>query len=239
MTNSLDLQDLSIVLAIGNYNPSMVNADLLKASGIIPNDWQLARPAALSNRSTQLIFQNGVKIEAQIGNISFSENMGGDKPLAQMEIPHIARQYATKLPNLDYQGVGINPREFITFDDEQENAHQYLTHRLLASGAWQKFGTAPLQAGINLVYTLEQGQLRLGINEAKLNVKKPDQDQEFSAIVFAGNFHYNLTGASTQDKLQSLHQVLDHWQSNVSAFRDLIHNQFLLGVNHNSHLQSA
>jgi hypothetical protein len=130
------------------------------------------------------------------------------------------------LPNLAYSGLGINPRRFVTFSDRREQAHQYITETILSRGSWQDFGTAPVQAGINLVYTLEHCQLRLNINEARLQM--PDTEA-IPAVLFAGNFHYELTGESAEERLQHLHQALENWQSDFATYQELIDGKFLAG----------
>lgn len=43
MSASVDLQELAIVLTAKNHNPSILNPDFLKCSGIIPSEWELSR----------------------------------------------------------------------------------------------------------------------------------------------------------------------------------------------------
>lgn len=223
---TLDLQDLAIVLAVRDHNPTMLTPDFLKGSGVVPAAWVLEQPPVLSQRGAQIVFKNGIKIEAQPGNVSFSEGMGKTKAAEEIEVPNLALHYAAALPNLEYGGVGINPRRFVTFENQPDGAHQYITETILSRGGWQDFGTAPMQAGINLVYTLERCQLRLGINEARLKLP----DREVPAVVFIGNFHYEVGGESGGERLEALKRAIAHWQEDLTAFRELIDSQFLAGV---------
>lgn len=229
MNQTLDIQDFSIVLAIKNQNPTIVTPDFLKGSGVIPGDWELARPPVLSTQTTQIIFKNGIKIDAQLGSISFSQGL--DSPqrqeLKDIEIPDMARRYTASLPNLEYRGVGINPRRFVTFGDGVNQAHKYITETILSRGSWQDFGTSPMQVGVNLVYRLEGCQLRLGINEAQLQT--PEREA-IPAVVFTGNFHYDLTGESGGERLGNLQQILNNWQKDFLIYRELIDSKFLAGM---------
>ena len=229
MEKPLEIQDFSIVLATKNHNPTMLTPDFLKGSGVIPEDWELGRPPVLSTRATQVIFKNGVKIEAQPGNISFSEAMSQTKTVEQMEIPQIACRYAASLPNLDYRGVGINPRRFVTFE-AKEGAYKYIRETILSPGPWQDFGIAPVKAGINLVYNLERCLLQLAINEVMLKVRDKESPQEVPAISFVGNFHYPLRGKSGEERLQNLKQTINHWQEDLAAYQELIDSKFLARV---------
>ncbi|HAG80644.1 MAG TPA: hypothetical protein DCL61_05620 [Cyanobacteria bacterium UBA12227] len=225
MNQTLDIQDFSIVLAARNHNPTLVTPDFLRGSGVVPGDWELARPPALSPQATQIIFKNGIKIEAQVGTISFSQGINTPN-FEDLELPGMARRYATTLPNLEYRGVGINPRRFVAFGDGSDQAHKYITETILSHGSWQEFGTASIQATINLIYTLEHCQLRLGINEARL--QSPDRDA-IPAVVFTGNFHYDVAGESAEERLKLLHQILDNSQKDFLTYRELIDSKFLAG----------
>jgi hypothetical protein len=59
--------------AVQNYNPITLTPDSLKYSGIIPTDWELARPPVLSPSMAKIVFQSGVTIAAQTNRIVFSE----------------------------------------------------------------------------------------------------------------------------------------------------------------------
>ncbi|NEP10266.1 MAG: hypothetical protein F6K14_08610 [Symploca sp. SIO2C1] len=218
-----NIQELSIVLTVPNHNPTLLTPDFLAGSGIIPTDWELSRPPVLSARASQVAFTSGTNIVAQPGTITFSETLN-HKDSDEVQVAAIAKKYAKTLPNLDYQAIGINPKRFITFENEPDGGRNYITKTLFAPGSWQDVGTEPLQASINLVYTLEHRQLRLTIGEAKL--KLPDKDS-VSAILFAGNFHYTVTGETAEERIKHLQEQLDNWQSDLEAFQEIIDTKFL------------
>ena len=60
MTQALEIQELAIVITAKNYDPSLLNPNFLKYSGIIPTDWELARQPVVSNRASQIVFNNGI-----------------------------------------------------------------------------------------------------------------------------------------------------------------------------------
>jgi hypothetical protein len=232
MTSTANLQDFSIVLVANNLSPNLMAPDFLNGSGVIPGDWELASQPVLTARASQIAFKNGIRIEAQPGSVNFSEAMGtstAESP--SLRIPELVYRYTAALPNLNYQGVGLNPRRFVTFGEGEEGAHRYLTETLLSPGTWQGFGTAPMQAGINLVYTLQRCRLRLTINEAKLQI--PNQ-QPMSAIIFAGNFDYRVSGETPEERQQSLKAAVENWRADLADYNDLIDNYFLVGVTQES-----
>ena len=63
MNQSLDIQELSIVLAVRNHNPTMLNLDFLRGSGVVGADWELAQQPVSNANAAQIAFKNGIKIE--------------------------------------------------------------------------------------------------------------------------------------------------------------------------------
>lgn len=62
---SLILQELGTVVAMQQPNPNLVTAEFLKLSGIVPLDWQLATEPIHRDNLSQLLFTNGVRIDAE------------------------------------------------------------------------------------------------------------------------------------------------------------------------------
>ncbi|HBL62347.1 MAG TPA: hypothetical protein DDZ80_29320 [Cyanobacteria bacterium UBA8803] len=106
-----------------------------------------------------------------------------------------------------------------------------LTETILSRGCWQDMGTTAVQANINLLYTLERCKFRLSINEARLQL--PEQEA-VPAVLFAGNFHYDLVGRTVDKCLQHLHKTLANWQDDLVAYREIIDDKFLVGLRENT-----
>lgn len=225
MNPASNIQDLSIVLAIRNYNPTLLTPDFLIGSGVVPGDWELSRQPSVNTRASQIAFTNGVQIESQPGTVSFTEGLS-NRESKDLQIPDLVRRYAASLPNLNYLGVGINPRFIITFDQEA-TTERFIQERILSPGSWQEFGTEPMQASVILAYNLKECQLRVNINSAKLQI---GEGKAIPAILFGGNFSYSLAGESSTEHQQSLNRIIDNWQEDVTIYRDLIENRFLAGI---------
>ena len=224
MTPILAIQDLSIILAAKNHQSTLLTPDFLKYSGIVPTNWELARAPIATPQMSHVSFQNGINFVAQPGSIVFSESLG-NKNLEDVQIHAIARKYVETLPNADYQGVGINPGSFITFNDNNKDvARNYIVTTILSSGAWLEVGQEPPKASINIVYTLEQRQLNLNIAETKLQL--PERPPQF-AVLFSGNFTYKITANTPSEKLKQLCQLIDYWQRDLEVYQDIVKNKFL------------
>ncbi|MBD2492438.1 hypothetical protein [Aulosira sp. FACHB-615] len=69
MSQSLSIQEIAIVIATKQYNPTILTPDFLKYSGIVPIEWELAQQPVLTNSNAQVVFQNGISIIAQVNRI--------------------------------------------------------------------------------------------------------------------------------------------------------------------------
>jgi hypothetical protein len=98
----------------------------------------------------------------------------------------------------------MNKVLILTFEGGDENtAREFITSNLLAKGTWFEVGKSPVKAAVNLVYSLERGELNLSVAEALLQL----QDAEPTpAVLFSGNFQYEVAGELEGEKLQHLYK---------------------------------
>ncbi len=223
MTPTITIQELAIIIAAPNHTPTLLTPDFLKATGVVPIDWELARPPKLTPAIAQVSFTNGINIIAQPGTITFIESLTAN-PTKQLEIPTLARKYVEILSNVNYQAVSINIRTFVTFDESVEYAARKYITSFLNKGEWSNFGIAPVIASINLSYTLENRPLNLSIIEAQLQL--PDKPAQ-STVLFTGNFTYEIQGETAGEKQQHLFQLIDNYQPDLSDYKELVNNKFL------------
>lgn len=217
---SLIFQELGIVIAMQQPNPNLVTAEFLKLSGIIPIDWQLSKQPVNNDKISQLFFANGVSITAEPNRIMFGETIG-EKDIQALTIATVAQKYLDIFKLAKYQAIGINIRSYSPQADVLA-ATQYINHQLLADGSWQNYGIAPMQAALNIIYTLEGRQLNLDVTAAQIQFA---EQEVIPIILFSGNFGYNLT--STSDDLAAASQILANWQADLSAYGELINERFL------------
>jgi hypothetical protein len=218
-----EIKEVSLTLVIAQLDPSMLTEQFLKFSGIIPNDWELARQPVVGKAGTQLVFKNGVSLVAQPQSVTFLEGIN-DKGIEAIAIAQIAQTFLDKLPNADYQGVTISPKTLIPLPDQADGARKFISGTLLAPGPWQDFGKSPVQASIDLLYQFEGCQLTLKVNQAVLQI--PDR-QPVSALLFSGNFNYRLNNPNPKERIQVATQYLAAWQSDLETFLGIVHERFL------------
>jgi hypothetical protein len=222
MSSDLILQELGIVVAMQQPNPNLVTVEFLKLSGIIPADWELARQPINNERISKLLFTNGISIVAEHNRIMFGEIIG-DKDLNTLTVATVAQKYLNIFKLAQYQAVGINIRSFSPQATPQA-ASQYINHQLLSDGSWQNYGTEPIQAALNLVYTLEGRQLNLEVAAAQIQVSETEVEP---IILFSGNFGYNLAAPEGESNLDAVSSILANWQMDLSAYYELIAERFL------------
>jgi hypothetical protein len=219
---SLILQEIGIVVAMQQPNPNLVTAEFLKLSGIIPLDWQLAREPVNNDRVSQLFFTNGVLITTEPNRIMFGENIG-NRDMNTLAVAAIAQRYISIFKFAQYSAIGINIRSYNPQASIQ-NATQYINHQLLADGAWQNYGASPVRAALNLVYSLLGRELYLDIIATEM--QSPNQEVT-PAILFSGNFNYNVTSSQPGDRFATAIQIIANWQTDLSAYCQLITDCFL------------
>ncbi len=220
----INFQELALVIAVREIDPTLVTPEFLNYSQIVPTEWEVSGQPTRSFQGSQVTFANGVTVIAQPQRVSFME-LAVDKPLAELQIPKLAAKFTDVLPNLSYAGVGVNLRGYIDFGTDPRAAHDFICQNLLASGTWQQLGTAPVQAGINLSYTFDDRRLNLSINEAMLQVS---EQQHHSIGLFGGNFDYDLVNTIAPiAHTQKVKQIVMNWQRDFDLYQQVV-SQFML-----------
>lgn len=215
-------QELAIVVSVKTQNPTILNEDFLKQTGIIPSDWKLAREPIYTDRVAQIVFENGFSIAAQPDRVMFLEAVG-DKDLATISAGEVAQKYVATLKLADYQAVGINFRSYVA-QESPEAASEYINGELLAAGSWQQYGTGTMRASLNLVYNLSDRQLNLSINEA--SIQFPEQPAT-PVVLFAGNFSYDASQTPADDKAAKIAELIGNWQQDLNEYTALISERFI------------
>lgn len=218
MQQTLEVQELALVLAVKRQDPTLLNPEFLHYSGIIPEAWELAEQPVRKPQGAQVSFQNGINIIAYPNQTTFVESLQ-DKAEGEVQIASVAQRYTEILRNMDYQAVGVNFRGLITFPGSKEGAHEYLFNTLLAPGPWQQQGNAPVRAGLNLMYTFEDNRLNLGIQEAALQLSEAEQ---VPILMFTGNFEADLRTIEPAERLAKVQQLVGNWPSNLETYRTVV-----------------
>ncbi|NJM22765.1 MAG: hypothetical protein HC907_30700 [Richelia sp. SM1_7_0] len=66
--------------------------------------------------------------------------------------------------------------------------------------------------------------MNLTINEGLLKISA---EKSLPAVLFSGNFNYNIIGNNQEERLQKLHQIIHNWNKNLETYQQLINDKFL------------
>jgi hypothetical protein len=224
MNKEVKVQEFGVIVAIEDHKPAFGNPDFYKYSGIVPESWELARQPIVTQSLTQVVYTNGFSIIGEPNRVIFVESLEG-KEVKDITVAAIAERYVKMLPNAKYQGLGVNPRGYVGFDGaDKDAARKFMSEGLFAPGTWQEAGTEPMRSTVNLVYTYDRAPLYLTINEAAL--RNPDESTT-PIVLFSGSFSYEVSGESSEEKLNNLIKVMGNWQTDLQEFSDLINHKFL------------
>jgi hypothetical protein len=218
MSKTLALQELAIVITAKNYDPNLLNPSFLQSSGIITEEWELARQPIVDRRGSQVVFTNGIYLAAQPNRLTFVEPIS-DNSLSEIQIANLANKYVEVLRNLEYQAVGINFRGYVNCQQNEQPSNNYLSEKFLLPGAWQNCGTEPVKAGLNFLFTYEQKKLYLSVNEAGLKLA---DSSPLPIILLGGNFDYEINSADLESKLSQLKSIINNWQQDLDIYKEVV-----------------
>ena len=221
-TPSFILQEMGIVLGIPQQDPTFFNLDFLTYTGIISNDWELSSQPKRSPQASQLNFINDVSLIAEPNQTMFLENLG-EKAMDEIQIPKVANRFVDIMKNINFTRFDINFRGYVAFPNSPRAAHNYFFKALLAPGSWHSVGTAPIRAGLNLVYTFDEKKLNLSVQEAA--IRRMDESS-IAAIVFSGAFENDYSALAPEARLAAVQQGIQSWETDLKQFIDVVSRFF-------------
>lgn len=216
-------EELVIVLIANQLNPTILQLDFLKMSGIIPTDWELQQQPIQTPNVAQLVFQNEVNIVAQPRSITFTEIIDA-KNGQLLKMPELVRQFIQRLPNADYQGVHINPKTLVAFPVGNDPARKFIAEKLLSPGPWSNYGITPVQAALSFFYQLERCRLQVNVNESRI---QQSDKPPIPALLFSGSFNYEVTNSAASERQHQLILALQNWLTDLESFREIVNKRFL------------
>ena len=218
MKHNLSIHELTLAVAINNYDLTLCLPRFLQSSGIVHADWTLASEPVANNQVVQTIYSNGVNVIGQPHRCLFAENLENKLP-GGSEVTQVATSYIKSLPHLDYQAIGMNLRGYIKLGTDADKAREQFYKKIFVPGAWQKKGNKQMEAELRLNYSFEDKTLNLVINNGFFN---PPEGEPEAIILFGGNFAYNLTQYSGEERIVKLQEIIGKWQEDLKLFQEVI-----------------
>jgi hypothetical protein len=222
MSRTVDLRQFELVLVVEKHNPLLLNPEFLKVKGIIPYHWELAQPPTYNEGVALTVFQNGVYIAHRGNAIAFFEDARA-KTLDELEVPEVVYRYIEKLPQENYQAVGLN-LEGHTLFDSQDTARSYLQEILSSGDRPHPSDHNLVQAIASFIYKLDRGVLTLTVRNTDLQLSETEQ---VPVLLFAANFHRDLSKLPDSERVHELSEIIENWQDDVETYQDIVNNKFL------------
>jgi hypothetical protein len=223
MSKNVDIRQVEIVLAVEKHNPILLNPEFLKAKGIVPSNWELNQPPTYTEGIALLAFENGVCIVHRGSVLAFFEDTR-TKELKTLEVPQIACRYIEKIPQENYQAVGLNLEGHAAFDT-QDAARDSLLKVFFKSVYSHESDQRIVQASTNFIYKLDECVLTLTVKNTGLKIS---ETENIPVILFAANFHRDIAEIPREEHAQTLFQSIDNWQADIKIYKDIVRNKFLL-----------
>ncbi|MEM8830373.1 MAG: hypothetical protein AAGE96_13585 [Cyanobacteria bacterium P01_G01_bin.19] len=222
-TQIREIKEVAIMIAIENLDPRRITEEFIKVNQIINSNARLTQAPHIHHDLAQLAFDNGVTIIARQNGMAFIEKI--DERSHPLQITTVATQCIAKLSNINCQGLKIEAKRLIPVPN-QNAPRSYLTEFLVASGAWQNYGQAPVKTGINFLYDLGRCKLNMAISEATIKQENKNQtwQKDSGGLLFSGTFTYP---AFEGDKLTQAKQAIANSQSDWQEYNQIIDRVFL------------
>ncbi|ELS00580.1 hypothetical protein Xen7305DRAFT_00002810 [Xenococcus sp. PCC 7305] len=226
---NLQLQEISITFIVENFNPNILNFDILFLTEVIPHDWQLATTPIHDDQEIIICFDNQVSMIVQENQISLAEFLLPSKSCRQLNLGKIAKNLITKFPEIMISGISITPN-FYHSTNQNTTYHKSYWENKLFSQSWHKFnGHKMLSAGFKIAYPYKTGQLILQVSQGFIQV----EEQILSAFFFTGNFDYRIFSTNLDSRAYHIQQILENLQPDIDKFQEFIRKKFSKSLTNN------
>lgn len=206
--------NLSVVLIADNVDPSMINPDFLRHNDIVDPGLQTGQSPVSTPVLSQVTFERGLSVVARPDRFEFAQQ--GQVLAEDAESPNVARRFLEKIPYPPYKAIGINLTGARLLDRGSENG---VADALIEGGGWMAFGDVSPAVSLKAVYHCEGRQVTLDVHDAKRRVS---DGSESPGLVFAANFHRDISEMSRERRIAKLMSVLSTWKDDLSDFKNLV-----------------
>lgn len=208
------LLEFSVVLVADQVEPSMINPDFLRHSGIVEAGLEVAEPPISIPVFAQVIYTNGLEIRAEPSRFVFQQR--GD-PLLEEECTcaDVAIRFLSRLSYLTYKAVGINPKAFRPVHAAADGG---MRRALVNRGEWASFKDTLPDVSLRAVYAFESRTITLTISTGTRNTA---EGPESTGLHYTANIHRDVGGDDQDRRLGKTKKILESWKSDLQDFSQL------------------
>ena len=206
---SIELVELSVVLAANANNPSILDLNFLRYNEIVNPAWQVQGSPVLSPALAQVSFEGGLTVTADLKRVIFEQKTGG-----KLVASEAAKRYLRQVPHVPYTAIGINPKFFLRSTGE----HLPLMESVVSDqGTWMSFKDVVPTVQLKLTYGYETRTISLDV----IQLEQTTDDPPFSGILFQANVHRDVDGPNAQARNKCIRSILDRWEDDLEDIRQL------------------
>jgi hypothetical protein len=221
--------EITIMLAVEDCKPKVINSNFYYKSGIVSQNWNLANPPVNQSDVSQLRFTNNISITTEQQLITFTE-ISQERIPKQLLIVEAIQRFVRTLPNLRYQGLGVNPATFCSVKQDNRPVeapsivNQIFRPQILSSEP------VPHLSGTKLTYQLERNsQIQwFYLNREDVQLRTQRDSQRHSAVSFKGSFPHELFDTPTPNDVL---KILPEWETDLRDYDDIVYGSFISNIN--------
>ena len=113
-------------------------------------------------------------------------------------------------------------------------AESHVLRKYISPGPWCEFGNETPRPSITFRFLMDKAVCNLTIEEGLL---KDEDVQQIPIILFSANFHHELIGKASEQRLKDLHQTIGDWASDVNLYEYLVNDVFLAEETRNGNIR--
>ena len=208
------LIELSVVLLADNVDPSLINPDFLRHSGMVDRGLRTEQPPVSTPVFSQVAFEGGLTVTALDDRFVFVQR--GEALRGDPESLGIARRFLEKIPYPRYKAVGINPTGVRPL---RPGSAGVVAGALIKRSEGLAFRDVSPVISLKAAYFYESRQITLDVHEAR---RRDAEGSELPGVVFAVNIHRDITETDQAQRIARLMSILSAWEDDLSDFHDLV-----------------
>ena len=216
---SIDLTELSVVLAVKSNDPSIINPDFLRYNAIVDANLPPIQGSFITTPVfSQVSFEGGFTVRADPEHIIFEQT---GSPLTEEDIRcgGMAKRYLEKVPQVSCKAIGINPKGFRKVSSV---AREKVSNALREGGSWASFKDVGPEIHLRATYRYERRIIILDISDMTM----PESGgSETPGMMFQANIHRDIYETNQQKYVDTLFAILASWREDLEDFRRLV-NKF-------------
>lgn len=209
------LVELSVVLVTNQNDPSILNPDFLRYTGIVDKSLKVSQPPISTPVLSYVVFDGDIGIRAEPNRFVFEQK---GQPLNDDEcvVPPIAGRFVQELSHINYTAIGINAKILRTPDYVPQFS---VPNVLIDGGVWMAFRDISPDIHLRATYTYESRRILLDVGSADAALNTRDNRR---GLLFQVNIHRDISERVQDQAVERTLSVLRDWKTDLSDCYSLL-----------------